>query len=254
MRVKSRKPPAAILQHLAVEMAAEIVGGAHDRVGDQMRQVRGDGEDAVVVGRVDALDLAAQRLPEGLELVDGGGDRCRAAASGCASGPGTDRAARPRGRNSRCRPPDGPARNARPRGCAAAMSAITVCFTEPTSETMQPGLSADAIALVGRPAGADRRADDHEVGVLARLRRDRCRNGRRASACWRAAAVSALRVAATIVLGQAALARLQRDRAADQADADQRDLVEQGFAHLLGGHEAWRASRAPPSPRPRCRR
>ena len=80
------------------------------------------------------------------------------------------------------------------------MSAITVCFTEPTSETMQPGLSAGAMRLGGRAAGADRRADDHQVGVLAPRRRGRCRNGRRASACWRVPPSPALRVAATIDL------------------------------------------------------
>ena len=33
--------------------------------------------------------------------------------------------------------------------------------------------------------------------------------------------------------GETALARLERDRAADQPDADQRDLLEVNLAHLL---------------------
>src|SRR6185437_11638847 len=62
-----------VLQHLAVEMAAEIVGGADDGVGDQVRQVRGDGEDAVVVRRVHPVHVAAEGPPERLELVGRGG-------------------------------------------------------------------------------------------------------------------------------------------------------------------------------------
>ena len=38
-----------------------------------------------------------------------------------------------------------------PAGMCGAMSAITVCLTEPTSDTMQPGLSAGAIALAAGP-------------------------------------------------------------------------------------------------------
>ena len=38
-----------------------------------------------------------------------------------------------------------------PFGMCGSMSAITVCFTEPTSETMHPGLSLGAIVLVAWP-------------------------------------------------------------------------------------------------------
>src|SRR6266404_2928109 len=58
-------------QYLAVEMAGEIIGRADNGVGDEMRQMRGDGEDAVVIDRIEPLDLAAQALPERFEHVDG---------------------------------------------------------------------------------------------------------------------------------------------------------------------------------------
>ena len=51
----------------------EIVRGADDGVGDEMRQMRRDGEDAVVMRGVQALDHAAAAPPEGVELVDRGG-------------------------------------------------------------------------------------------------------------------------------------------------------------------------------------
>src|SRR5437764_4654068 len=38
-----------------------------------------------------------------------------------------------------------------PLGICGAMSAITVCLTEPASDTMQPGLSLGAIALATAP-------------------------------------------------------------------------------------------------------
>ena len=52
----------------------QVMGSAHDIVGDQVRQMRGDGEDAIVMGGVEAFDQAAQRFPEsfeGLQLTSG---------------------------------------------------------------------------------------------------------------------------------------------------------------------------------------
>ena len=110
------------------------------------------------------------------------------------------------------------------------MSRITEPLTEPTSETIAPGfIRCGPISLATVAAGADRNADDDEVGAfdrggvaldhliddaefghaLARLRRARGRDDR---------AHRALR------------ARRARDRAADQAEADQRQAVEDRLA------------------------
>ena len=64
MRVKSRKPPAEIFDHFALGDGREIVGGADDVVGDQMRHMAGDREHQIVMLGVHHLDLAAEALPE----------------------------------------------------------------------------------------------------------------------------------------------------------------------------------------------
>ena len=119
-----------------------------------------------------------------------------------------------------------------PVGMCGAMSAITVCFTEPTSETMQPGLSLGAIAFATGPQAP--------TGVQTITRSAPSQAAARSVPQWSAsfsllasAAVSALRVAATMLLASPRFLRLERDRAADQADADQRDLVEHDGAHFL---------------------
>ena len=94
----------------------------------------------------------------------------------------------------------------------------------------------------GLAAGADRRADDHQVGILA--------GGGEIGA----AMVDQLQAVGGLgglgpprgghdLLGEAAAPRGQRDRAADQADADQGDLVEHrlafgGLAHLAATKRA----------------
>ena len=58
------------LDHLAVGDALEVGCGVDDVVGDEVRQVAGDGQhEIMVLGRHD-LDLGAERLPERLELLD----------------------------------------------------------------------------------------------------------------------------------------------------------------------------------------
>ena len=52
-----------------------------------------------------------------------------------------------------------------PAGRCGCTCAITAPFTEPTSETMAPGLRPGAICLGHRAAGADRHAEDDEIGV-----------------------------------------------------------------------------------------
>ena len=113
------------------------------------------------------------------------------------------------------------------------MSRTTEPLTEPTSDTIAPFIRCGPISFATVAAGADRNADDDEVGALdrggvalddligeaelghalARLRRARGGDDR---------ARRALR------------ARGARDRAADQADADQRQAVEERLLQL--GH------------------
>ena len=60
MRVKSVKPPAAYSKHLGLQVLLEVGDGADDRVGDQMRQMRGDRQHPVVVLGRHRLDHACR--------------------------------------------------------------------------------------------------------------------------------------------------------------------------------------------------
>ena len=68
MRVKSRKPPAENFSTSERVTVLQFVGGADDGVGDQMRQMAGDGEHQVVVVGVHGLDIGAEQAPERGEL------------------------------------------------------------------------------------------------------------------------------------------------------------------------------------------
>src|SRR5471030_2667945 len=88
-----------------------------------------------------------------------------------------------------------------PFGMCGSMSAITVCFTEPTSEMMQPGLSDEAIASVAGPQAP--------TGVQTITRSASSTAAARSVPQWStsfsllaSAAVSGLRVAATILLAR----------------------------------------------------
>ena len=72
MRVKSRKPPAENLITSEFGHALQMGGRVDDVVGDEVRQVARHRQHHVVVLGAHDLDLGAQRLPERLELVDGG--------------------------------------------------------------------------------------------------------------------------------------------------------------------------------------
>ena len=86
MRVKSRKPPAENFSTSESRHFAKLVGGADDGVGDQMRQMAGDGEHQVVVIGRHGLHIGAEQAPEGGELFHCLRVGARAAASGCTSG------------------------------------------------------------------------------------------------------------------------------------------------------------------------
>ena len=55
----------------------------------------------------------------------------------------------------------------RPAGRCGAIAAITAPLTEPTSETIAPGLRCGAISARHRAVGADRHAKDDEIGARA---------------------------------------------------------------------------------------
>ena len=160
--------------------------------------MRGDGEDAVVVGRIEPLDLAAQPAPERFEACrpprDRPGQR-RQDAPASVEQLGAKAAS---DRNSRCRRPDAPARSGRGTAGAAPWRSITACFTEPTSDTMQPGFRLGAMVRVASPQ-APTGVQTITRSASRRRRRGRCRNDRPASSWLAVSAVSARRVAATIV-------------------------------------------------------
>ena len=104
------------------------------------------------------------------------------------------------------------------------------------------GLERRRDRLGGRTAGADRRADDHQVGVLGRggeigaAMIDQLQpvgRGRRLRAARRRDDRP----------GEPALARFERDRAADQADADQRDFLEHWLGHFCAATKRCSESR-----------
>ena len=113
MRVKSRKPLAALLQHLLAGFVGQIVGGAADGEGEQMRQMADHGQHAVMVRRLHHIDHAAHAAPQGFYFRHTLGIRAGRWGEAGTSGPGTIRRNRNRGRNTRCRPAGGRARNAR---------------------------------------------------------------------------------------------------------------------------------------------
>ena len=138
--------------------------------------------------------------------------------------------------NSSAKPASGPECSVPATGCAGtkctpagrcgAMSRTTAPLTEPTSETIAPGLRCGAISCGDRAAGADRDAEDDEIGAGDRggvgfdhavgdAEFDDARAGRGGARGRDDFAHRALR------------ARRARDRDADQAEADQREAVEQ---------------------------
>ena len=72
MRVKSRKPPAEYLITSERVTSSMSRRGADDRIGDQVRQMAGDREHAVVMVGRHRLDLGAQPPPEFGDALDRG--------------------------------------------------------------------------------------------------------------------------------------------------------------------------------------
>ena len=232
MRVKSRKPPAENVMTSDLRSSLEIGRGADDRIGDQMRQMRGHRQHPVVMLGGHRHDLhAAPASHSAVDLVDRRRRRCRAAGSGCTSGPRTARQSPLRGRNARCRRPDGRGRNARPAAMRGARSRIAASLTEPTSVTIAPGFSAGAICAADLGIGRERRRDHHQIGARRpprpgrrwprrRARGARPRPGSRRAGRRRRSSSPGCRGACT-----------RAKRRADQPDPDQRHPVEQRLAH-----------------------
>ena len=132
-----------------------------------MRQMAGDGEHEVVVLGRHGLDIGAER-------------RQNAASFSTAAGsvPGGGVRMHQRLTNSSAKPASGPECSVPATGCAGtkctpvgrcgAMSRTTAPLTEPTSETMAPGLRCGRDLRGDRAAGADRDADDDEIGAFDR--------------------------------------------------------------------------------------
>ena len=59
-----------VLHHLGLGDLLHVGGGADDIVGDQVRQVAGDGQHQVVMAIVHLVDIGAQRTPELRQLAD----------------------------------------------------------------------------------------------------------------------------------------------------------------------------------------
>ena len=179
MRVKSRKPPAEYLITSLSRDPLEVRSGADDRVGDQMRQMAGDGEHEVVVRRIHLLDLGAERRPEGGEPRD----RRRIRASG-----GVRMHQRPWNKvgEAGIRPAilgagDRMGGNDRRAGQRRRSAAATPALDEPTSLTIASARQAVGDRRRRRRHRADRHAQDDEIGVGDRgagLRRRRRRPGR----------------------------------------------------------------------------
>ena len=98
MRVKSRKPPAENAMTSDLRLLLEVGRGADDRVGDQMRQMRGDRQHLVVVIGAHRRRPACRPLPTARPTV--------ATASGSVSGSGVRM--HQRSRNSSAKPDFGP--------------------------------------------------------------------------------------------------------------------------------------------------
>jgi hypothetical protein len=161
-----------IFDHFRLGHRLQVVRRADDVVGDDVRQVRDDGEHHVVVLGVHGVDVGAaappefrqplQRLrigagqrredaPAVLEQVGEAGIRTRFFRAGqrmAGDEMHAGRHVRPHLRDDRA-------------------------LVEPTSVTMAPGFSAGAISAATAPEAADRHRDDDEIGIARRLGRVR---------------------------------------------------------------------------------
>ncbi len=229
--MKSRKPPAENFITSDDVTCFEFVGGADDGVGDQMRQMAGDRQHQIVMIRRHDLDPGAEAGPERAQLFDRGwiGTVRRREDA-----PAVDEEFRKAGvRTGVLGTGDGmgghevhAVRNMRAH--VAGDSALDRADVGDDGARLEERRD----FLGDRTAGADGNAEDDEVGAFDRFRiglqhgiddaqfSDPCAGFRRARggddfACEPLGPCGA------------------RDRTADQAEADQRDALEEGLgAHL----------------------
>ena len=248
------------LDHLALGRVLQVGRRADDGVGDQMRQMRGDGQHPVVMAGLHDLDLAAERA-----------SRARASRStAAASVPGGGVRMHQRPWNSSAKPASGPecsvpatgwpGTKCTPSGMLGPRSRITACLTEPTSVTMAPGCQMVAHR---------RRRSRHRCRAARRARRGRRRRRRRRRLMHAVEEAELQRLVAGRLAarragdmaGEALALHHPGKRGADQPDADQRHAVEQRLAHraaaparprLPVGVVGQRGGRRRGSP-PRCR-
>ena len=138
MRVKSRNPEAAKLQHLLAGLVGQVVGGAADGEREQMRQMRNDRQHAVVMRRFHPLGHRPAAAPQFGDLLH---------RSFVGAGGGVSSVQRPW--NSVVKPESGPEYSVPANGCAGTKctpagtngptSRITDCLVDPTSVSTAPG-------------------------------------------------------------------------------------------------------------------
>ena len=148
----------------------EIGGRADDIVGDEMRNVAGDRQHQIVMRRRHHLDIRSDRLPKRPHALDG-----------ARIGALRRRRMHHRLTNNVANPASGPDCSVPATGCAGtrcassgrwgAIAAITAPFTEPTSETIAPGLQRRPDLARDRLVRADGDAKDHEIRSRRRLGR-----------------------------------------------------------------------------------
>ena len=225
MRVKSRKPPAENLITSDDVTCAEFIRGADDRIGDQMRQMAGDREHQIMMlGRHD-LDLGAERGPERAQLLR---RRGIGALRRRQDAPAVDEefgeagiGAGMLGAGHRMRRHEMHARR-QMRRHVPHHRALDRADVGDDRARLEMGRD----FLRDRAAGADRDAEDHEIGILRRLPAlVSTTRSTMPSSATRARRLRRARGGDDLVR-QSLRPRGARDRAADQPEADQRDALE----------------------------
>ena len=224
MRVKSRKPPAENLITSDEVTCCELVGGADDGVGDQMRQMAGDREHEVMMIRRHDLDLGAERGPERAQLLGRVGIGAFRRGQ---DAPAVDEELGEAGIGTgMLGAGDGMRGNEmHVGGRCGAMSAHDGALDRADVGDDRARREMRRDLLRHRTAGADGNAEDDEVGVLDRLRIGRDHGIDDAEFLHPRARLLGARGGDDLA-GQALALRGARDRAADQAEADQRDALE----------------------------
>ena len=233
MRVKSRKPQAENLMTSRCVSSSSPVGGADDGVGDQVRQVRGDGQHLVVMHRLHRLDHRAHPAPELRQLA---GRRF-----GRPPGSGVRMVQRPS--NSSAKPAAGPECSVPAIGwpgmkCTCSGTSGPQVAQHRLLDRADIGEDRAGLAGAARSPGRPR----HRRRSARRPRRgrrpSRLRAGSASTDSPSLSSAATLRASAglramAMCLRQPVLARGAGDRRADQADADDRDPVEERLAHCV---------------------